>query len=65
MDNHQLNLPAAEIPLPEEFTCHFYRASEEDFFSIEEGGHTFTIIFLDEKGWDTDTSEKRPQEQVR
>ena len=64
MDNHQLNLPA-EIPLPEEFTCHFYRASEEDFFSIEEGGQTFTIIFLDERGWDTDTSEKRHQEQVR
>ena len=61
MDNHQLNLPTAEIPLHEEFTCNFYRASQEDFYSVE----GFTIIFLDEKGWDTDTSERRHQEQVR
>lgn len=61
--NHELNLPPDVIPLPEGFSCSFYRAAQEDFYSVQEDDQTFTVIFLDEKGWDSDTSEQRMHEQ--
>ena len=72
LDNHHLNLPSDDIPLPDGFQCLFYRAAQEDSYSYEEDedkeevevDEGFTIIFLDENGWDSDTSEKRSQKQV-
>ena len=61
--NHCLNLPSSDFP--EGFKCSFYRASEEKFYSCEgDKNETFTVIILDEKGWDSDCSDKREQKQV-
>ena len=61
--NHCLNLPSPF--LPEGFKCSFYRAAEERIFSSQsEENESFTVIVLDEKRWDSDSSEKREKKQV-
>ena len=66
LDNHQLSLPA-EDTLPEGFQCLFYRAAQEDMYLFDaedDEEESFTILFLYEEGWETDTSETRKQKQV-
>ena len=60
LENHQLSLPA-EDTLRKGFDCLFYRATQEDIYSYDaedEEEESFTIHFLYEEGWETDTSEK-------
>ena len=66
LENHNLSLPAEES-LPEGFDCLFYQAAREDMYLFDaedEEEENFTILFLHEEGWDTDTSEKMKQNQV-
>jgi hypothetical protein len=50
--------------MPEGFKCTFYREAHERMFSATVGEETYTVIVLDEKGWDSDSSTKRNQKQV-
>ena len=66
LENHQLSLPAEE-PLRKGFDCLFYRATQEDMYSYDaedEEEESFTIHFMYEEGWETDTPEKVNQKQV-
>ena len=45
----------------------FYRAAQEDIYLFDaedEEEESFTILFLYQEGWETDTSETRKQKQV-
>jgi hypothetical protein len=62
--------PRMELPdpnehrMPEGFNCIFYREANERMFSATVGEESYTVIVLDEKGWDSDSSAKRNQKQV-
>ena len=63
--NHHMYLPDEnEHQIPEGFECTFYREAKERMFQATVDEESFTVIVLDEKGWDTDSSDKRHQEQV-
>ncbi len=65
-ENHSMCLPDETVhELPEGFSCIFYREAKERIFSATgDEEEPFTVIVLDEQGWDSDTSEKRHQKQV-
>jgi hypothetical protein len=50
--------------MPQGFGCMYYREAEERIFSATVDGEHFTVTVLDEKGWDSDGSDKRDQNQV-
>ena len=62
--------PRMELPdpnehrMPEGFNCTFYREANERMFSATVGEESYSVIVLDEKGWDSDSSAKRNQKQV-
>ena len=63
--NHLMYLPDPdEHKIPDDFECTFYRGAEEKIFEAIFENESFTVIILDEKGWDSDQSGKRDQEQV-
>ena len=63
--NHVMDLPdPVEHKIPDDFDCTFYRGAKEKIFEATFENESFTVIVLDEKGWDSDQSEERDQEQV-
>ena len=54
-DNHEL---------PKGFSWTFFRKAEERMFSATVDEERFTVIVLDETGWDSDVCAKRDQKQV-
>jgi hypothetical protein len=65
-DNVTLCLPdEKDHEIPEGFGCIFHREAEERIFSTTgDEEECFTVIVLDEKGWDSDGVDKREQKQV-
>ena len=64
-DTMTLCLPDEENhKIPDGFGCIFYREAKEKIFSATGDEECFTVIVLDEKGWDSDSTEKREQKQV-
>ena len=63
-ENHHLNLPEEHDQDDQGFKCTFYRAAKERIFEVTADDECFTFIVWDQKGWDSDTSDKRAQEQV-
>ena len=62
---HHMDLPNKEDhEIPKGFACTFYRGAEEKIYHASFENEEFIIIVLDEKGWDSDTSNKRDQKQV-
>ena len=63
-ENHHLDLPEKHDQDDHGFKCTFYREAKERIFEVSLDEERFTLIVLDEKGWDSDTSGRRDQEQV-
>ena len=64
-ENHSMKLPdEKEDEMPEGFMCTFYREAKETYFSVTVDDESYTVIVLDQKGWDSDSSKKREQQQV-
>ncbi len=64
-ESHSMELPDRKYhEMPKGFKCTFYRESKERFFSATVDEESYTIIVLDEEGWDSDSSKKRDQKQV-
>ena len=63
-ENHHLSLPENHEQEDQGFKCTFYRKAKERMFEVSSDEERFTIIVLDQKGWDSDTAGKRAQEQV-
>ena len=64
-ENHSMELPDPKChEMPKGFKYTFNRESKERFFSATVDEESYTIIVLDEEGWDSDTSKKRDQKQV-
>ena len=61
---YRMNLPENH-EIPEGFYCTFYREAKERMFHATLDEESFTVIVLNEKGWDSDSSDKRDKEQVR
>ncbi|CAB4030645.1 Hypothetical predicted protein, partial [Paramuricea clavata] len=63
--NHSMDLPDEKVhEMPEGFGCMYYREAKERMFSATVDEERFTVTVLDEKGWDSDLSDKRDQNQV-
>ena len=62
-EKHRLNLPD-ENEIPEGFKLLFFREAEEKMYEATMNEERFTVIVLDENGWDSDTAERRKQKQV-
>ena len=62
-ENHRLTLPV-ENEIPEGFMLLFFREAEERMYEATMDEERFTVIVLNENGWDSDTSERRKQKQV-
>lgn len=62
-ENHHLHLPEDDQE-DQGFKCTFYREAKERMFEVSADGECFTVIVLDQKGWDSDNKNKRPQKQV-
>ena len=63
-ENHHIHLPEKHDLENQGFKCSFYREAKERMFKVLCAEECFTIIVLDQKGWDSDGSEKRDQKQV-
>ena len=63
-ENHRLFLPENHDQEDQGFKCTFYREAKERMFQVSLDEERFTIIVLDQKGWDSDTAGKRAKEQV-
>ena len=53
-----------EKELPKGFCWTFFRKAEERMFSATVDEERFTVIVLDETGWDSDVAARRDQKQV-
>ena len=63
--NHCMSLPdEKEHEIPEGFDCVYYREAKERMYEATVDDESYTVIVLDEKGWDSDATEKRNKEQV-
>ena len=64
-ENHSMELPDEKYhEMPKGFMCTFYREAKETFYSVTVDDESYTVIVLDQKGWDSDTSSRRDQQQV-
>lgn len=62
---HHMDLPdEKDHEMPEGFRCKFYREAKETMFEATVDGECFTIMVLNEKEWDSDSSDRRDKEQV-
>ena len=63
-ENHHIDLPEKNDQEDQGFKCIFYREAKERMFEVFADEECFTVIVLDQKGWDSDAKGKRPQKQV-
>jgi hypothetical protein len=62
---HHMDLPdEKDHEMPEGFGCGFKREAQERIFEATVDGECFTVIVSDEKGWDSDFSNRRDKDQV-
>ena len=64
-EEYRMHLPNEnDCKIPDDFECGFYREASERIFEATVDGEGYTVIVWDEKGWDSDTSNKRHITQV-
>ena len=64
-EKHCMRLPdEKEHEIPEGFDCVYFREAKEIMYEVAVDEESFTVIVLDEQGWDSDTSERRDKKQV-
>ena len=64
-EEYRMHLPNEnDCQIPEGFECRFYREANERIFEATIDGECYTVVVWDEKGWDSDSSQKRRMEQV-
>ena len=63
-EKHGMRLPdEKEHEIPEGFDCVYYREAKETLYEATVDDESFTVIVLDEQGWDSDSSERRDKKQ--
>ena len=53
-----------EHKIPDDFECKFYRRTKEKIFEATFEEESFSVIILDEKGWDSEKAGEEDQDQV-